>query len=223
MYSNNQSDPFGHFSPSKPKTQPRATSFLEAFKENADRQQPRSSNRSIDFLEAFKTSAANSTAVADALPSELRPGSDFSVSEAFRAEESKKQEKEQRFREIMMAKQREDEDRQRFLNKQKEVEKQIESLRDAILKIAKSTQKFSSEVEKTAFEAPVNPGKYHLGFFESLKRTLELIKKRLDDSASWMQEFNKRKDRVPFFWTQFKKSGTKYMLSSERSAQMAPG
>ena len=218
MFTNSQSDPFGHFSSPKPKSKLRATSFLEAFKENADRQ-PKISNQSADFLEAFKASAANSAATS----SELRPGNDFSVSEAFRAEESKKQEKDQRFREIMMAKQHEDEDRQRFLNKQKEVEKQIESLRDAILKIAKSTQNFSSEVEKAAFEAPVNPGKYHLGFFETLKRSLELIKKRLDDSASWMQEFNKRKDHVPFFWAQFKKSGTKYMLSSERSAQMAPG
>jgi hypothetical protein len=221
MFTNSQADPFGHFNSPKPKSKLRATSFLEAFKENADRQ-PKIANRSADFLEAFKASAANSRVV-DALPSELRPGNDFSVSEAFRAEEAKKQEKEQRFREIMMAKQHEDEDRQRFLNKQKEVEKQIESLRDAILKIAKSTQNFSSEVEKAAFQAPVNPGKYHLGFFEALKSSLELIKKRLDDSASWMQEFNKRKDRVPFFWAQFKKSGTKYMLSSERSAQMAPG
>lgn len=218
MFTNSQSDPFGHFSPAKPKTKARATSFLEAFKENSDRQ-PGISNRSNDFLEAFKASAANSGAVS----SELRPGNDFSVSEAFRAEEAKKQENDRRFKEIMMAKQHEDEDRQRFLNKQKEVEKQIESLRDAILKIAKSTQNFSSEVEKAAFEAPVNPGKYHVGFFETLKRSLELIKKRLDDSASWMQEFNKRKDHVPFFWAQFKKSGTKYMLSSERSAQMAPG
>jgi len=218
MYTNNSSDPFGHFSPAKPKTKARAASFLEAFKENPG--QPGAS-RSNGFLEAFKASAANSRV--DALPSELRPGNDFSVSEAFRAEESKKQEKEQRFREIMMAKQHEDEDRQRFLNKQKEVERQIETLRDAILKIAKSTQNFSSEVEKAAFQAPANPGKYHLGFFETLKNSLELIKKRLDDSAGWMQEFNKRKDRAPFFWAQFKKSGTKYMLSSERSAQMAPG
>ena len=218
MFTNSQSDPFGHFSPAKSKTKARATSFLEAFKENSDKQ-PGISNKSSGFLEAFKASAANSGAIS----SELRPGNDFSVSEAFRAEEAKKQENDRRFKEIMMAKQHEDEDRQRFLNKQKEVEKQIESLRDAILKIAKSTQNFSSEVEKAAFEAPVNPGKYHLGFFETLKRSLEIIKKRLDDSASWMQEFNKRKDRVPFFWAQFKKSGTKYMLSSERSVQMAPG
>jgi len=218
MYTNNQLNPFGHFNPTKPKTRTRATSFLEAFKENAGQS---GISRPNGFLEAFKASAANSQATA--LPTELRPGNDFSVSEAFRAEEYKKQEKEQRFREIMMAKQHEDEDRQRFLNKQKEVEKQIEFLRDAILKIAKSTQNFSSEVEKTAFQAPANPGKYHLGFFETLKNSLELIKKRLDDSASWMQEFNKRKDHAPFFWTQFKKSGTKYMLSSERSAQMAPG
>ena len=175
MFANSQSDPFGHFSSPKPKSKLRATSFLEAFKENSDRQ-PKISSQSADFLEAFKASAANSRVV-DALPSELRPGNDFSVSEAFRAEEAKKQENEQRFKDIMMAKQHEDENRQRFLNKQKEVERQIESLREAILKIAKSTPNLSSEIEKAAFVAPANPGRYHVGFFETLKNTLEFVKK----------------------------------------------
>ncbi|MBI5356829.1 hypothetical protein HZB78_04425 [Candidatus Collierbacteria bacterium] len=221
MFTNNQADPFGHFNSPKPKSKLKATSFLEAFKENADRQ-PKVSNHSADFLEAFKASAANSRVV-DALPSELSPGNDFSVSEVFRAEEAKKQENDRRFKEIMMAKQHEDEDRQRFMNKQKEVERQIESLRETILKIAKSTRNFASEIEKAAFIAPVNPGKYHVGFFETLKSTLEFVKKTLDDGANWAQMFNKRQDKTPFFWAQFKKSGTKYMLSSERSAQMAPG
>ena len=218
MFTNTQSDPFGHFSSPKPKSKLRATSFLEAFKENADRQQGGTNN----FLEAFKASAANSRVV-DALPSELRPGNDFSVSEAFRAEESKKQENDQRFKEIMMSKQHEDEDRQRFLNKQKEVVKQIESLRETILRIAKSTQNLSSEIEKAAFIAPVNPGRYHVGFFETLKTTLEFVKKTIDEGVNWAQEFSKRQEKGPFFWNQVKKSGTKYMMSSERSAQMAPG
>jgi hypothetical protein len=221
MFTNSQSDPFGNFSSPKPKSKFRAVSFLEAFKENADRQ-PKISNRSADFLEAFKTSAANSRVV-DALPSELRPGNDFNVSEAFRAEEAKKQENDKRFKEIMMAKQHEDEDRQRFLKKQKEDERQIESLRESILKIAKSTQNFASEIEKAAFVAPINPGRYHVGFFETLKSTLEFAKKTLDDGVNWAHEFSKRQDKGPFFWNQVKKSGTKYMLSSERSAQMAPG
>lgn len=221
MFTNSQADPFGHFSSPKPKTKLRATSFLEAFKENADRQ-PKISSQANNFLEAFKSSATNSRVV-DALPTELAPGNDFSVSEAFKAEEAKKQENDKRFREIMMAKQHEDEDRQRFLNKQKEVERQIESLREAILKIVKSTRNLSSEIEKAAFVAPVNPGRYHVGFFETLKNTLEFVKKTLDDGANWAQMFNKRQDKTPFFWAQFKKSGTKYMMSSERSAQMAPG
>lgn len=217
MLNTNQTDPFGHFSRPSPTVPRRAASFLEAFKENSLNRPLSEDNQSV-FLEAFKKSAAKTM-----VESELRPGSDFNVSEAFRLEEDRKREKELRFREALMAKQRQEEDRSRFLAKQKEVEKQIEALREAILKIAKSTQNLSREVEKSAFETPVMPGTYHLNFFERLKGALELIKKRIDESASWIHVFNQRQKRMPYFWTQVAKSGTKYMLSSERYMQMSAG
>lgn len=187
-------------------------------------QKPAQARRVNNFLEAFKESAVKRPAESMATTyGELKPGTDLNVSAAFEYEERKKQEEQIRAQERAMARQREEEQKAKFENRQKEISKQIEQLREAILKIAKSTRNVSLEIEKAAFEAPAAPGIYHLNFFEGLKRALELIKKRLDDSATWMQAFNQRNKRMPFYWQQVKKSGTKYMLSQERSIATSAG
>lgn len=197
-------DPFGHFAPKaqKPAQARRVNNFLEAFKESAVRRP----------AEPMATAYG-----------ELQPGTNLNVSAAFEYEERKKREEQIRIQERMMAQQKAEEEKARFEGRQKEVKKQIEQLRDAILKIAKSTQNVGMEIEKAAFEAPADPGIYHLNFFEGLKRALELIKKRLDDSATWMQTFNQRNKRMPFYWQQVRKSGTKYMMSQERSIATSAG
>ena len=219
----NQADPFGHFNPKPQQSRQtgRVTNFLEAFKENAGKK-PAENLASGSFLEAFKKSASRRT---DVVPTsgDLRPGEAIPVSDAISVEESRRREEQARAQEMLMAQRREEEQRARFRAKQEQVIKQIEAIREAILKIAKKTQNVGMEFEKAAFEAPVNPGTYHVSFFEKLKSALEVIKKRLDDSASWLHVYNKRKKNIPFFWQQVQKSGTKYMLSSERYMQMAPG
>ena len=216
-------DPFGNFSPKpqQPMQARRVTNFLEAFKENAGKK-PAEIVSGGNFLEAFKKSALRRT---DVVPTsgDLRPGETIPFSDAISFEESRRREEEARAQETLMARQREEEERARFRAKQEQVIKQIEAIREAILKIARKTQNVGLEFEKAAFEAPVNPGSYHVTFFEKLQSALEVIKKRLDDSASWLQVYNKRKKNMPFFWQQVQKSGTKYMLSSERYMQMAPG
>lgn len=220
---NTSTDPFGHFSP-KPQLSRqtgRVTNFLEAFKENAGRR-PAETVSAGNFLEAFKKSSLGRT---DAVPTsgDLRPGEVIPVSDAINIEETKRREEQAREQERLLARQREEEEQARFRAKQEQVMKQIEAIREAILKIAKKTQSVGWEFEKAAFEAPVNPGSYHVTFFEKLKSALEVVKKRLDESASWLHVYNKRKKNIPFFWQQVQKSGTKYMLSAERYMQMAAG
>lgn len=216
----NPSDPFGHFTPKK-LAQPRhVTSFLEAFKDNAS--QHRESNQPTSFFEAFKSNATKQT---DRIMSsgDLRPGTPLSVEQVVSYEEAEKREEQARQQERMFARQREEEEREHLRAKQEAVKKEIEALRDSILKIAKSAGNVSHEIEKAAFETPVAPGTYHLSFFEKLKSTLEMIKRSLDDSASWLHTMNERNKKTPYFWQQVKKSGTKYMLSSERYMQMSAG
>lgn len=204
----NSNDPFGNFTskgkkPSKPKN---AASFLEAFKENA----------------AVRPAVKRSDSLPTGVP-ELKPGVDLNVAQAVEVEEVKKREQAAAAKERMMARQKEEAERAKFKANQKAVEKQIDQLRATILKIAKSTKNLSWEVEKAAFETPVLPGTYHLNFFEKLKQALEVIKKRIDDSASWMGTLNKRNKRMPFYWKQVKKSGTKYMMSQERQVATSAG
>lgn len=220
---NTSGDPFGHFSPKPQQSRlaGRVTNFLEAFKENAGKR-PMESLATGNFLDAFKKSAARRT---DVVPTsgDLRAGEVIPVSDAVSIEEARRREEEARAQEMLMAQRREEEERARFKAKQEQVMKQIEAIREAILKIAKKTQNVGLEFEKAAFEAPVNPGSYHVTFFEKLKSALEVIKKRLDESASWLHVYNKRKKNMPFFWQQVQKSGTRYMLSAERYMQMAAG
>lgn len=222
MISNSSSNQFGQFSTKRPAQPHRTNNFLEAFKESSV-QRHFDGSSPTSFAEAIKASALNQR-VATERSGELRPGQPLSVSEAVFAQESLKREEQVRAQERQLARLHEEEIQQRLKVKQEEVKRQIEELREIILKIAKSTQHVGREIEKAAFETPVSPGTYHLSFFEKLKSTLELIKKRLDDSASWLHAMNDRsKKRTPYFWAQVQKSGTKYMLSSERNMQMAPG
>lgn len=219
----NTSDPFGHFNPKPQQSRQtgRVTNFLEAFKDNAGKR-PAETVSTGNFLEAFKKSALRRT---DVVPTsgDLRPGETIPVSDAISFEESRRREEEARAQEMLMARRREEEEQARFKHKQEQVVKQIEAIREVVLKIAKRTQNVGLEFEKAAFEAPANPGSYHVTFFEKLKSALEVIKKRLDDSASWLHVHNKRKKNMPFFWQQVQKSGTKYMLSAERYMQMSAG
>lgn len=220
MMNTNPTDPFGHFSPKKLARSRRVTSFVEAFKEDASH--PRESGQSTNFLDAFKKNAAKRT---DVVPSAgyLRAGVPLSVEQAVSYEQTEKREEQARQQERMLARQHEEEEQARLKAKQDTVKKAIEDLRESILKIAKSTGNVSHEIEKAAFETPVAPGTYHLSFFEKLRSTLELVKKSLDDSASWLHTMNERNKKAPFYWAQVKKSGTKYMLSSERYMQMSAG
>jgi len=63
---------------------------------------------------------------------------------------------------------------------------------------------------------PVEPGVYHLNFFERPKQAIIIFRKKIEDSASWLALFNQRAKKRGYYWTQFKKSGTKFLLSQER-------
>lgn len=224
MMTQQTSDPFGHFQPKRQQIHPhRATNFLEALKESSHVGQP------MSFEEAFKANSDRKapTSFVDALKSsgaaQSISESQISITDNAEYEEKLQEEKEAREQERLLAKQQEETLLARIKARQEEVKKEIEAIRDAILKIAKSLGVVGHEFEKAAWDAPANPGKYHVSFFTKLKEALEIVKKRLDDSASWMHATNQRAKKMPYFWAQVAKSGTKYQFSSERYMQMGAG
>ncbi len=111
-----------------------------------------------------------------------------------------------------------------FSKAEEQTRLQIQSIQEEIKKLAASTQNLAKEVQVAALQAPVSPGTYHLSFFEKLRRTIIEIKRRIEESASWLAAFNgKSSKKQGYYWTQVNKSGSKYMLSQERYMQTSAG
>ena len=121
-------------------------------------------------------------------------------------------------------------DKQRHLARHKEVtstpvydrreeavKKQIESLRNELKALASELAAISLSIQKAIEEEISHPGTYHVNFFEKLRFLIVTIRKKANDSQSWLDISMQRKASKNVYWGNVKKSGTKYMLSSERN------
>lgn len=103
-----------------------------------------------------------------------------------------------------------------FSQTEQEIKLQIKVVLEELKKLSRSTENLAKEVKVASEQAPVDPGIYHLSFFEKLRQTLILLKKQIDESATWLAAFNQKTKRRNYYWAQVRKSGTKFMLSQER-------
>jgi hypothetical protein len=110
-----------------------------------------------------------------------------------------------------------------FDRNEEEVKKQIKDLQEQLKALAKDLAGLSQSMSN-AIEAEVAaPGTYHLNFFEKLKQVIMLMRKQVQESQSWMEMSYARKKAQNSYWTGFKKSGTKFSLSSERYMATSSG
>jgi len=107
---------------------------------------------------------------------------------------------------------------ERIIWKQEEekVNFQITATLEEIKKLSTATKNLAKEAKVASEQAPVNPGEYHISFFDKLRQTLILIRKRIENSTTWLEAFNQRTKKRNFYWAQVRKVGTKFMLSQER-------
>lgn len=110
-----------------------------------------------------------------------------------------------------------------FSRAQQETQLQIKAILEELKKLVDSTKNLTKEVEIAAEQVPVEPGVYHLTFFEKLRRAIILFKKRIEESATWLAEFNQKAKKRNYYWAQVRKSGTKFMLSAERYMSTSAG
>ncbi len=94
---------------------------------------------------------------------------------------------------------------------------QIKAIQEELKKLVLETEGLSQEVKTAAVQGIVEPGVYHLNYLERLMELIKLIRKKLHESKTWLAEWNAySKKKRNYYWVQVKKSGTKFMLSSER-------
>lgn len=103
-----------------------------------------------------------------------------------------------------------------FSRKQEEIKAQIEAIQEELKKLIEEAGGLAQEVEVAVEQVVVNPGVYHLNFFDKLRQLMILLRKKVADSKTWMHATNSRAKSRSFFWGQVGKSGTKFLLSQER-------
>ena len=108
------------------------------------------------------------------------------------------------------------EERLVFHRKQEEAKLQIKAVQEELKKLADASQGLSQEIKKATFTATVEPGTYHDNFFDRIRRLIQLARKKISESKSWLETFNHRAKKRSHYWFNVKKSGTKFMLSQER-------
>jgi hypothetical protein len=99
----------------------------------------------------------------------------------------------------------------------------IEALQKELALLAKDITTLDLSTQKAITEAVVNPGAYHVSFFEKLRAFVILMRKQIADSRNWLDASYARKNAKNVYWGGVNKSGTKYLLSSERYMATSAG
>jgi len=99
---------------------------------------------------------------------------------------------------------------------------QIEAVRAELKALASSIKLLNNDIRKSITETPVDPGIYHKNFFERLRSILQLMREQIDDSRTWMALSNTRKQKRGY-WGMYKKHGTSFGLSNERTMATQAG
>jgi hypothetical protein len=105
---------------------------------------------------------------------------------------------------------------------EKDLNVKIDAVRKELAALSASIKSLNTQIEKTVQEIPVQPGIYHLNFYERLKVILMHLRQSIDDSRTWLECWtNKKKQKM--FWGLYKKHGTSFGLSSERTVATSAG
>lgn len=103
-----------------------------------------------------------------------------------------------------------------------QIKQQLEAVRHELAALSKSLQMLHTEIQKAVMETPVMPGIYHVTFYEKLRAVLQMLREQIDDSRSWLTMHQSRKKKMGY-WGMFKKHGTTFGLSNERSIATSAG
>ncbi|MBI4059253.1 hypothetical protein HY404_03380 [Candidatus Microgenomates bacterium] len=108
--------------------------------------------------------------------------------------------------------------------KQQELKMQLSVLIQEVGQLAQTTQGLTKEIQVAAMSAPIEPGVYHVIFFEKLITFIQSFRKKIENASEWIGTYNGRaKKRANSFWGQVGISGAKRLLSTEDTVTRSAG
>lgn len=113
-----------------------------------------------------------------------------------------------------------------FDNRQKELEKKIEELRDEIQQLIKATDNLEKQVENVAINPIVEPSEYQISFFSRIKNFIANFRKNITEAGLWIEAFAAKKKKRNYFWNTAhdkKRGGSQFMFSDEHGVARSVG
>jgi len=99
---------------------------------------------------------------------------------------------------------------------------QLHALMQEVANLAKSTQDLGEETKLASMQAPIEPGVYHLVFFEKLLEFIKSFRRKIDDAHVWLHTTNSRAEKKNY-WARYKKHGGKFLLAADHYLTRSAG
>lgn len=106
--------------------------------------------------------------------------------------------------------------------KSSELRVQLQALMQEVKQISLSTEKLAEVTQVAMISAPVEPGIYHITFFEKILAFLQSFRKKIDLAVVWLESSNKRAEKKNY-WSTYKKKGSSFLLSPDHYLQRSAG
>src|SRR5258708_611372 len=93
----------------------------------------------------------------------------------------------------------------------------IKQLQEQLRSLAREMKSLDGSVQTAIHADVVDPGTYHVHFFQQLLNFVVLMRKRVQEANTWIENFNSRSKKQGAFWSQVnsKHGGTAYLMSQE--------
>ncbi len=107
--------------------------------------------------------------------------------------------------------------------KTNELRLQLKAIQEEVLVLVQTTQDLGEETKLAAMQAPIEPGVYHVIFFEKLLEFIKSFRKKVEEASVWLHATNKRAAKKNAWGARYKKHGAKYLLSGEHYLTRSAG
>lgn len=106
----------------------------------------------------------------------------------------------------------------------KETEIILQTLKEQVTILEKSNKGLVSALSKVKVEqAPKKSGIYYIRFLEWLLTVVRQMRSKVEEGQAWLATFTKRKQKKLGYWKMYKKHGTTFGLSHERTLATQTG
>lgn len=100
----------------------------------------------------------------------------------------------------------------------------LNELKKQVSILEKSEKALSKEIAKVKVEQlPAKAGIYYLRYFEWMIAVVRGLRLKIEEGRAWLAAFNQRSKKKMGYWQKYKKHGTTFGLSQERSLATQTG